>query len=243
MGEFRGDENIYTLDNTWVSLRPSSIDMIYRYEPILNFLISTNLAGSSILDFGCGNVGLGSVFSGEYQGIDIQHITSEVPNMRPIKNVHPFDLQAKFDVVCAVDVLEHVLPSDRWEFFNVMKRISNRYLVISFPTDTVGEQMDLEVTTFLSQEGKLPIWLLENLSMKFPDVSETILMAKEHGLTLLKVAHNTNRLMHYLGCIGPSVSGALKLRIMNDVHHANALHLGETALDKYRAVLFLEASS
>lgn len=233
----------YDADNPFISSQQVSIDWIYRYEPVLDFLLENQLTNSKILDYGCGNVGLGSVFSGEYFGIDLTPITPEVPNLKPINGVHPFSLQDTFDVVCAMDVMEHVPVNLREDFFVAMRRIARRYLILAFPTDGAGYQFDVETATFLNPNGNLPDWLLEHLAMDHPKLEFILELAGKHGFQLVRHVKNTHRLMHYLGCMGLFVGGRMKLRFMNDIHHINRLHQAENELEMYRSMLFLEASA
>ncbi|WP_188792771.1 methyltransferase domain-containing protein [Dyella nitratireducens] len=238
----REDRVKYDADNPLISGQQASIDWIYRYEPVLDFLLENQLTRSRILDYGCGNVGLGSVFAGEYFGIDLMPIQPEVPNLKPINGVHPFALQDSFDVVCAMDVMEHVPVDLREDFFVAMRRIARRYLILAFPTEGAGYQFDVETATFLNPGGTLPDWLLEHMAMDHPRVEAILDLANKHGFQLINHVKNTHRLMHYLGCMGLFVGGRMKLRFLNDIHHINRLHQAETSLDMYRSILFLRAN-
>jgi hypothetical protein len=226
-----------------ISKQPVSIDWIYRYEPVLDFLLENHLEESKILDFGCGNVGLGSVFSGNYFGVDLAPITPEVPNLIRIDNVHPFSLNDPYDLVCAVDVMEHVPVQDRENFFQTMQKIVKKYLILAFPAGDVGCNFDVETATFINAGGNLPTWLLEHLALEHPHVESVLGMAKRYGFKLVKHVKNTHRIMHYLGCIGLFVGGDMKVTFMNDIHYLNELHKSENGMDMYRSVLFLRASS
>ncbi len=233
---------MYTIDSPFLNLQQSSIDWLYRYEPILDFLVVHELLNADILDYGCGNIGLGSVFNGKYFGIDINPIVPEVANLTPIHHVHPYDLEKTFDVVCAVDVLEHIPLPERGLFFMTMRRITRRHLILTFPTREAGYQLDVETGMFLDSQGRLPDWLLEHLSLQHPGVDEIVKLACDSGFKMTSRLMNTHRIMHYLGCIGIHVSGPLKVKLLNEIHYLNVLHSQESALDMYRAILFLEVA-
>ena len=232
----------YYKTNPLLNLQPVSIDWIYRYEPIFEFILDNHLSDSKILDYGCGNVGLGCVFTKEYFGIDLAPIQPAVSNLRPINGVHPFELQETFDLVCAVDVLEHIPVNQRAMFFQTMSRIVRRYLILTFPSAESGYRLDVETGTFLNFNGNLPDWLLEHLSLKHPRTDEVVSLASQHGFRLLRLVKNTHRVMHYLGCLGLYVGGDLKIQVLNDIHYLNHLHQSEEGIDMYRSVLFLEVN-
>ncbi len=43
---------MYSIDSPFLNLQQSSIDWLYRYEPILDFLVVHELLDADILDYG-----------------------------------------------------------------------------------------------------------------------------------------------------------------------------------------------
>ncbi len=186
--------------------------------------------------------GLGSVFTGPYYGIDITPIHPEVPNLIPIEGVHPFEITQQFDLVCAMDVLEHIPPNDRGEFFRMLKRVSRKWVILSYPTNTAGRLFDIETLDFFSTGAppSIPSWLLEHLAQEHPDPKKVIQEIEALDLRIVRRINHTDRLWHYLGSIGVSVEGPWKIKILNDIHIVSDALSQVKDLATYREVLILE---
>jgi len=232
----------YEFNNPLISSGPSLVDWMYRYEPVLDFILENGIA-ESILDFGCGNVGLGSVYLGRYYGIDITPIVPAVPNLIPINQSNPFDLREEFDLVCAMDVLEHIPVSERSRFFQTLRRITKRNAILSFPTSETGRMIDIETMALFCGNNRqsIPPWLLEHLSTAHPQVKETAEMLVDNNFKIVRRISNTSRLLHYLGCIGVQVQGEWKVKVLNDINIMNRILEGTSELATYREFFFVEA--
>ena len=229
----------YAATDSRLSQSPSAIDWLYRYEPVLDFMFEVGCY--DVLDFGSGNVGLGSVFAGSYYGIDIIPIHPAVPNLIPIEDIHPFDLTQQFDLVCAMDVLEHIPVQERTQFWQTLKRISRKWIILSYPTSTTGRLFDVETLSFFSRGTQsIPPWLLEHLAQEHPDPNQVSAAIQSLNLKILRRINHTNRLWHYLGCIGVAVEGPWKIKILNDIHIMSEALSHVEELATYREVLILE---
>lgn len=229
----------YRADDPRISKGPALLDWMYRYEPVLDFLLSYE-APLQVLDFGCGNVGLGSVYSAPYHGIDLVPIRPEVPNLTPIDGVHPFDLDRQFDLVCAMDVLEHIPPGDRPRFFDTLKRLSRKSIWFSYPTLETGRLFDIETLAVFSRQGALPEWLPEHLALEHPDPDFVTAELDRIGVTVVRRFRATNRLFHYLGCIGVSVEGIWKVKLLNDIHLLTRALEASSDIASYREFVLAE---
>lgn len=229
----------YQAEDPRVSKGPALIDWMYRYEPVLEFILSRG-EPLQILDFGCGNVGLGSVYAEPYYGIDIAPIRPEVQNLIPIHDVHPFDLNRKFDLVCAMDVLEHVPVSERPRFFDALKRLSRKWIVFSYPTIETGRLFDIETLAVFARQSSLPEWLTEHLALDHPDPTAVDAELTRLGLGVTRRFNTTNRLFHYLGCIGVSVEGVWKVKLLNDIRLLRRALESAPEIASYREVIFAE---
>lgn len=231
----------YTYEDGRVSKGPALIDWMYRYEPVLDCILQA-ATPLEILDFGCGNNGLGAVYAEPYYGIDLVPIRPAVPNMIPIDGVHPFELERQFDLVCAMDVLEHIPVPERPRFFDTLKRISRKWVVFSYPTIETGRLIDIETLAIFSggPPENVPDWLVEHLALEPPDPAVVTAQLERAGLRIVKQFSNTNRLFHYLGCIGVSVEGMWKIKLLNDIHLLQKAweHAVEAAM--YRQFVFAE---
>lgn len=231
----------YDASDARISKAPCPIDWMFRYEPVLDFITSTNDC-ADILDFGSGNVGLGSLFTGAYYGADVTPIQPQVENLIPITDSHPFDITKQFDLVCAMDVLEHIPVPERWTFFLTLKRVARKWIILSYPTNRGGRLFDIETLALFSggSSRSIPPWLAEHLSWPHPDPDEVMAQIATAGLKVIRRMNHTNRLWHYLGCIGFSVEGPWKIKILNDIHIVNQALSATNDLATYREVVILE---
>jgi hypothetical protein len=230
----------YVLDPR-IALGPSRLDWIMRYEPVLDFVLAYP-DPLRILDFGSGHVGFGAVYAPPFAGIDLVPIVPAVPNLQPITGVHPFDVQATVDLICAMDVLEHIPPVDRDRFFATLRRVSARFVILSYPTAQNGRAMDLESTTWFGTE--MPSWLIEHLAHPHPDTEWVEQAVARHGFRSVAYYPTTPRLQHYLGCLPIDVAGASKIQWLNDFYQAR-MDAAHAASDHafYRDVWVLEVAA
>jgi len=228
----------YDLNHPMITREPSLIDWLFRYEPVLDVLLTLEIR-DNILDFGSGNVGLGCVWNGPYYGVDVNPIMPQVPNLMPIEVSHPFELEGQFDFVCSMDVLEHIPPSERIRFFQTLRRVSKKWVMISFPTKETGRLMDIEAIPMMA--NSCPPWLFEHLAQPHPSLGEVFELIGQSGLRVIKRLRTTNRLMYLLGLIGLQVQGTMKVKLLNDIHYLNLMTQDEKVAT-YRETILLEVA-
>lgn len=216
----------------------SRIDWLFRYEAVLDFVLGYPQP-LRILDFGCGNVGLGSVYTQPFAGIDIVPITPEVPNLHPIVGIHPFALKASVDLLCAIDVLEHIPVGERDLFFATLRRVSQRFVILSYPTAQHGRAMDIESLAWLGADP--PRWLLEHLAQPYLDSEWVEQAMARHGFRSIAYYPHTTRMQHYLGCLNVAVDGPWKTQWLNEIYQAR-MQLEHSTTDQatYRDTWILE---
>jgi hypothetical protein len=82
----------------------------------------------------------------------------------------PFD-DRTFDVVVAVDLLEHVPPVDRHRAVSEICRVSRRRAVIACPVGEAAFAADQRLAAHIAARGRpVPGWLVEHLDHGFPEI-------------------------------------------------------------------------
>jgi predicted SAM-dependent methyltransferase len=130
-------------------------------------------ADSTILDAGCGEYGLTAFMPGaNITGVDVlpeDGIASDVNYVRGSLTDLPFD-DRSFDVVVAIDVLEHLSPERRSPAVGEAVRIARRAVIITFPSGRQARAVDEQFATELDRRGKArPDWLDEHLANPYPE--------------------------------------------------------------------------
>jgi SAM-dependent methyltransferase len=84
----------------------------------------------------------------------------------------PFPDQA-FDVVLALDVLEHIEPDDRRRVLDELMRTARRRLIVACPTGPAALAADRRLAADLRRRGvSPPLWLVEHERHGFPEAEE-----------------------------------------------------------------------
>lgn len=83
-----------------------------------------------------------------------------------------------FDVVVAIDLLEHVAPDDRPRALREMVRVTRRRLIVACPTGAASLAADADLAKRLRF---VPAWIEEHLDQGFPEASEVAAALEPHG--------------------------------------------------------------
>ena len=154
-------------------------------------------ADSTILDAGCGEYGLTAFMPGaNITGVDVlpeDAITSDVNYVRGSLTDLPFD-DRSFDVVVAIDVLEHLSPKMRPAAVGEAVRIARRAAIITFPSGAQARAVDERFAAELDRRGDVrPEWLDEHLANPYPEaaavVDEINSAANAHGRAVETAVH------------------------------------------------------
>jgi SAM-dependent methyltransferase len=143
--------------------------------------------GSTILDAGCGENGIGAFLPrADITGVDILPPEQIEPSLKYERGSIvqlPFE-DGSFDVAVSVDVLEH-LPADmRTDAVRELVRVARNAVIIAFPSGASARRIDEEMATKLrSVHESLPEWLEEHLAQPYPD-RETIIGALEESVAI-----------------------------------------------------------
>ena len=112
--------------------------------------------------------------------------------------------------------------------------------MLSYPTAETGRLFDIEMLPVVARTQ--PSWLFEHLAKPHPDSELVLQWVHKSGLKIVRKWKTTNRLMHLLGLIGIQLQGALKIKILNDIHYMNVWVNQTDAVAGYRETLLLERS-
>ena len=77
-----------------------------------------------------------------------------------------------FDVVVALDLLEHLAPQVRPQALIQLRRVARRCLIVGCPTGVAALRSDERLGRFYRRIGRsVPLWLEEHLRNGFPEVA------------------------------------------------------------------------
>src|SRR3989344_1075693 len=91
-----------------------------------------------------------------------------------------------FDVVTAIDVLEHVPKKERLKFIDSLKLISKNIIIISFPLGTKNHiEYEKEIEKWLENKNQEITYLKEHISLGLPSEEEIREIIKNENAKLL----------------------------------------------------------
>lgn len=156
-----------------------------RFEPVLALLIELNpeRRAMTVLDVGSGSSGVTSLLPGEWATTALDANFDDYAPPRRRRALAPNQVvgdvrslpfaDSSFDVVVALDLLEHVPPEDRVRAASEICRVSRRRAVIAGPAGSNALAADRELAGELVSKGRtVPGWLVEHLDYEFPDARE-----------------------------------------------------------------------
>jgi hypothetical protein len=77
-----------------------------------------------------------------------------------------------FDVVVALDLLEHLAPQVRPQALIQLRRVAGRCLIVGCPTGAAALRSDERLARFYRRISRpVPLWLQEHLSNGFPEIA------------------------------------------------------------------------
>jgi SAM-dependent methyltransferase len=89
---------------------------------------------------------------------------------------------ASFDVVLALDVLEHVPPAERPRVLGELVRVARRRVVVACPTGSAALDADRRLGAGLRRRGMPPpAWLAEHEENGFPEPGDLVRALGPHG--------------------------------------------------------------
>lgn len=162
----------------WLGIR--QLSHLVRFDPVLALILGAGPAGT-VLDVGSGSEGITTLLPPNWQATALDaDFTDYAPaassprltasQMLGDVRSMPFDDRA-FDVVVAVDLLEHVPAVDRQRAVSEICRVSRRLAVIACPVGDAALAADQRLADRIAERGRpLPGWLAEHLDHGFPQI-------------------------------------------------------------------------
>lgn len=145
-------------------------DIYERHKSVSMFIES----GDSVLDVG-GVLGALALFCPKAK-ITVSNLVSG--DIIADATQHDFG-QDVFDIVCSIDVLEHIEPKNRKNFFASLIKTARKRVIISAPLGTAKHQRyEEEALQFLMNNNQQSQYLEEHIKMGLPTKEEIITLAK-----------------------------------------------------------------
>jgi SAM-dependent methyltransferase len=147
-----------------------------RYAPVKSMLDSMGGAGSlSILDVGCGPVGLSCVLpDARFAGCDVLFPIAPPSTMVAVQAMPgslPF-MDRSFDVIVCLDVLEHVEPANRRAFVAELTRVAADRVLLAVPSDGATWLDEYVRSEYELRGHDTPDWLDEHIEFGLPSEAE-----------------------------------------------------------------------
>ena len=87
-----------------------------------------------------------------------------------------------FDVVCAIDVLEHIPKTRRKNFIERLVNVCSKRTILSFPIGTKKHiQYEKEIQNWFSKTGQEVTYLQEHIKFGLPSVSDITMFTKDQN--------------------------------------------------------------
>jgi len=159
------------------------LDHLVRMEPVRDAVLDTGIEQGSLLDVGSGSRGIAPLLpagwritslDSDFEDYGATDSPAASDASRVIGDVRQLPFQdGAFDVVVAVDLLEHVNPADRTRAIAEICRVANRLAVIACPAGEEAAAADARLAERLRSSGRgTPRWLTEHLDNGLPGPEE-----------------------------------------------------------------------
>ncbi len=159
-----------------------------RYSPVVQKLKEAKLTDSKILEIGSGSLGITPYLKKPINGIDVDFSGPETPLLTKIPAngvVLPFHKNS-YDVVIAVDVLEHIEPHLRAKAIGEWLRVAKKLVLIVVPTGELSQKQDRQLDLYWQKVFKTKNqFLSEHVQNGLPPSDEILVdidkSARAHG--------------------------------------------------------------
>lgn len=221
---------------------------LVRFVPVLELLWAAAPRGGSLLDVGSGSRGIASLLPRTW---DVTMLDADfrdygaaatVPStqaraiMGDVRAM-PFE-DSSFDVVIAVDMLEHLAAGDRDSAVAEICRVARRRTVIACPAGADALEADRRIAARLAAwDRPLPGWLREHLENGFPEAEAVLGAAATFGSA--RACPNENVEAHerlMLAELSPAPAALLRLACIPLARMLRSVPLRRTALRIVKAL-------
>ncbi len=156
------------------------LNHLLRYKPVARQVEATS--GRTLLEVGSGSRGISRYVSARWEltACDVDFADYAAPVVGPAgraSRVEASVLQMpfaddSFDVVVALDLLEHLAPQARPQALIQLRRVARRCLIVGCPTGVAALRSDERLARFYRRISRpVPLWLEEHLRNGFPEVA------------------------------------------------------------------------
>jgi cyclopropane fatty-acyl-phospholipid synthase-like methyltransferase len=170
------------------------LNHLLRYEPVVHQVEAT--PGRTLLEVGSGSRGIARYVSPRWEltACDVSFSDYEAPIVGfagPANRVEASVLEMpfaddSFDVVVALDLLEHLPADDRPQALAQLRRVARKRLIVGCPTSVGALASDERLAQFYQRIRRpMPIWLEEHLRNGFPDIETLTEHLSEEGELVL----------------------------------------------------------
>ena len=153
-----------------------NVDKGLRYHEAVSYLRRSGLVDSSILEVGSGPVGITAFLNRRAVGVDLAF---DGPSLGLLEQIcgsatHLGFEANSFDVIVSVDMLEHLLATERPKAIAEMVRVAKRCVIVIAPCwSAESEAFERRLATVYNRRGRaLPLWLSEHLQNGLPTKGE-----------------------------------------------------------------------
>ena len=148
-------------------------EVAIRYLPLIGEI--EKLGRPSVLEIGSGGLGIAPYLSRRVTGLD----TNFAPPFHPLLEQKTGSVLAipfapkSFDVVIAVDALEHIDRKNRKQAIDEMLRVAAKEVIIAVPTGKESQEQDEELNlVYQKMHGRPYPYLKEQIGFGLPEISE-----------------------------------------------------------------------
>jgi len=154
---------------------PVMLNHLVRYDRVLQLVNET--PDATVLEVGSGSEGIAYWLPAR----DVTSLDPAIPGREGDARSLVFP-DRSFDVVVALDMLEHIRPEERSAVLRELVRVTGRQVILAFPSGARAFEVDVGLRRMLDRRGHThPVWLDEHLRHGLPDASEVQAELQAYG--------------------------------------------------------------
>lgn len=148
-----------------------NLDVELRYRAVARRLRVETRSGSEVLEVGAGAISISRYFDCRTVAVDPSFDESKVSTTGRIHGsaiALPF-ADGQWEVVCSIDMLEHIPPDARYKAVLEMLRVAKSLVVIAVPVGDASYRHDIETNEYhLRKNGTVPRFTAEHVEFGLP---------------------------------------------------------------------------
>ena len=149
-----------------------NLDVEVRYRAVTRALKPLVPKGASILEVGAGEVSIGKYLGRRTTAVDVafdSRRNSHTEKIQASVCSLPFPDRA-WDVVCSIDMLEHIPPSQRPQAIREMVRVGRKVVALAMPVGEAAYRHDLHTNEYyIHEHGSPHRFAREHVEFGLPD--------------------------------------------------------------------------